>query len=105
MSAEDWHGICHSNGMSGNCGLDCEAFNTSDCECTAEIVESCKPEDLEEYDFSYQEMYDFGFKDYLVSNIAEVIGKLRYEVLKLQTKYDFDEGKEIDKLFGHEAKK
>ena len=32
MSAEDWHGECHKNGMSGNCGNNCSVFQSGECE-------------------------------------------------------------------------
>lgn len=100
MSAEDWHGLCFHYGQGGHCGIECPAFNTSDCNSVGEIAEASGYEELYEYGFSWQELYDFGFKENMTANIGEIIGELKYQVLKQQTKYKFDPVLEIDKLFG-----
>jgi hypothetical protein len=33
------HGICHDEGMSGNCGFGCRGFQGGECEIPEEIVE------------------------------------------------------------------
>jgi len=34
------HGICFDNGMSGNCGLECEAFTNGDCDVAEELLDN-----------------------------------------------------------------
>ena len=103
MSGEDWHGWCHSEGMSGNCGIGCDVLNglhDEYCEAADDILES----------YSAEEIYDLGLEhhliknyekyiDYFVENLGLYIGELRYQILKQQTEHEFDPKEEVRKLF------
>ena len=60
MSAEDWHGECHSVGIGGGCGYDCPMFVRGDCDIQDEMNEGL----LEDYqDLQARlEKYEPGFE-------------------------------------------
>lgn len=39
---------CDSNGINGNCGPECSAFLSGDCDVEDEIVENLTPEDIDQ---------------------------------------------------------
>lgn len=99
MSAEDWHGWCFHEGMAGNCGLSCRVFAT-ECTIQDEVVENCTPEEI--YDEGHEEYLIDNYEqymDYFVKNLEHYMGSLRYNILKIQTKFKFDEEEEVRKLF------
>lgn len=51
------YGECFDNGMSGNCGIDCEVFLRGDCENGDEGLEAALDSDLDEE--SKLELIDF----------------------------------------------
>ncbi len=55
------HGICHDEGMSGNCGWSCRGFEGGECEIPDEIVESRAPEIV--YDYYSNEQLQVIYED------------------------------------------
>jgi len=83
MSWEDYvsiHGICFDEGQSGNCGIECRGFLNGECDVASELIENCKEELLQK---------KFG-------------GELGIAVIRAQTKYEFDEQAELDKIMEEE---
>lgn len=76
------HGICFDEGMSGNCGLECNGFIYGDCEIPEEIFES--------------------LGDEIDNVIIENMGELRHAVMMHQTKFKVDKIKILMEIFGYE---
>lgn len=73
------HGVCFDEGQSGRCGLECRGFLGGECDIADEIVEISK-EGL----------------------LTEKFGELRLAILRSQTKYEFDEQTELNKILEEE---
>ena len=69
------HGICFDEGQAGRCGLECEGFLNYECEIPDEIIEIFKEQVL-----------------------VEKFGELRLAVLRAQTKFEFNELIQLEKI-------
>ena len=95
------HGICFDNGMSGRCGIECEAI--IDCDEKLNIIDDAilngyTAEDLLDLDVfdNDKEIYESGLlREYLRD---KYIGEFRLAVLRTQTKFKFDEKEFLEKL-------
>ena len=76
------HGICFDEGQSGHCGIDCRGISLRECGITDEIA-------INALDWEIQNNID--------AVGVLILGAVRYNVMKAQTKFNIDIGGEIRK--------